>query len=69
MKSVLLFLDDIFFLLGLVSFVVASYLVNPALGTYTLGVAFFIAAIFSAMTFDKMKAAEIIKRFQKKKGK
>ena len=46
-RPVIPFLDDILVFLGLVSFIVASYLVNAVLGTYVLGIAFFVAAIFA----------------------
>lgn len=41
------FLDDILMFCGLVSMIIASYLVNAILGTYVLGIAFFVAAFIT----------------------
>lgn len=45
MKILLRFLDDILFLLGLIAFVTASYMVKAVLGTYVLGIAFVVLAL------------------------
>jgi len=66
-KHTLPFLDDIFFTLGLITFVSASYLVNAVLGTYVLGIAFFVAAFFSGTALRSPAVQQIIGKFQRKK--
>lgn len=67
MKRLIPFLDDILVLFGLVSFIVASYLVNAVLGTYVLGIAFFIAAIFAGVALRNPIIQQFISKFQKRK--
>lgn len=67
MKHIIPFLDDILVALGLVSFIVASYLINAVLGTYVLGIAFFIAAFFMGVALRSPVIQQIISKFQKRK--
>ena len=55
MKKIISFLDDILFLLGLIAFVTASYMVNAVLGTYVLGAAFIIAAILAGNGINRLR--------------
>ena len=55
MKKILSFLDDILFLLGLIAFVTASYMVTTVLGTYVLGAAFVIAALLTGDSINKLR--------------
>lgn len=61
------FLDDILVFCGLVSFIVASYLINAILGTYVLGIAFFIAAFFAGIALRNPVIQQFISKFQKRK--
>lgn len=61
------FIDDILVFFGLISFIVASYMVNAILGTYVLGIAFFIAAFFAAMALKDTKVQQFINKFQRRK--
>ena len=54
MKKTISFIDDILFLLGLIAFVTASYMVNAVLGTYILGAAFIIAALLAGNGINKI---------------
>lgn len=54
MKNIIKYLDDILLLLGLISFVTASYMVNAVLGTYILGAAFVIAALIAGNGINKL---------------
>jgi hypothetical protein len=67
MKHLIAFLDDFFVLLGLVSVVTASYLINAIVGTYTLGAAFFIAALFAGIWLKSPTAVKLMKKLQKRK--
>jgi len=67
LKQTIPFLDDIFLALGLISFVVASYLVNAVLGTYVLGIAFFVAAFFAGTALRSPAMQQVIGKFQRKK--
>jgi hypothetical protein len=67
MKLLIPYLDDILLLLGLVAIITASYLLNAILGTYILGVAFFIAAFFAGEWLKSPIAQQIISKFQKRK--
>ena len=55
MKILINFLDDILLLLGLISFVTASYMVSAVLGTYVLGAAFIIAAFLTGSGINKLR--------------
>ena len=66
-KYMVPFLDDIFLALGLISFIVASYLVNAVLGTYVLGIAFLVAAFFAGMALRSPAVQQVIGKFQRKK--
>ena len=55
MKKIINFLDDILFLLGLITFVTASYMVNAVLGTYVLGAAFVIAALLAGNGINRLR--------------
>ena len=55
MKSILKYLDDILFLLGLITFVTASYMVNAVVGTYVLGAAFVIAALLAGNGINRIR--------------
>lgn len=55
MKRISLFLDDILFILGLIAFVTASYMVNAVLGTYVLGAAFVVAAFLVGNGINKLR--------------
>lgn len=54
MKKIAGFLDDILFLLGLIAFVSASYMVNAVLGTYVLGAAFIVASLLAGTGINKL---------------
>lgn len=64
-KKIIPFLDDILVFLGLISFIVASYLVNAILGTYVLGIAFFVAAFFVGAAMRTPMLQEIIGKILK----
>jgi len=55
MKIFIQYLDDILFLLGLIGFVTASYMVNAVLGTYVLGVAFVVAALLAGNGINRFR--------------
>lgn len=59
-------LDDIFVTCALISFIIASYLINAILGTYILGVAFLIAAFFAGEWLKSSIAQQIISKFKRK---
>jgi len=67
LQKLILYLDDIFILLGIAAIVTASYLVNAIVGTYVLGIAFFIAAIFAGMVLKSPALQKIISEIQKRK--
>ncbi|WP_407310945.1 hypothetical protein [Desulfosporosinus sp. SB140] len=67
MKHLIPFLDDILVFLGLISFIIASYLVNAVLGTYVLGIAFFIAAFMTGIALRSPAMNQFFDRFQKKR--
>ena len=67
MKHIIPFLDDILVVFGLISFIVASYLINAVLGTYVLGIAFFIAAFFMGVALRSPMIQHVISKFQKRK--
>lgn len=54
LKGLFFFLDDILVVCALVCFVVASYMVNAVLGTYVLGTAFFVAAVFAGRALESL---------------
>ena len=66
-KRIIPFLDDILVFFGLISCIVASYLVNAILGTYVLGIAFFIAAFFAGVALRSPVIQQFISKFQKRK--
>jgi hypothetical protein len=66
-KIIMPFLDDILVACGLISFIVASYLVNPVLGTYVLGIAFFVTALFIGVALHNLELPASIARFRGKK--
>lgn len=53
-RSLVLFLDDILVACALACFIVASYLVNAVLGTYILGAAFLVAAVFAGRALESL---------------
>lgn len=67
MRRLLPYLDDILVLLGLVSIVTASYFVGAVLGTYVLGIAFLVAALFAGIWLKSPAAVKLIQKFQKRK--
>lgn len=66
-KNLIPFADDILVGCALVSFVVASYLVNAVLGTYVLGIAFFVAAVFAAQALGSPWAAKLLNGLKRKR--
>lgn len=60
------YLDDIFFALALISFVVASYLVCPVLGTYVLGGALLAAACWAGKWLQSPVAKAILMKIRRK---
>ncbi len=58
MKKIISFLDDVLFLLGLIAFVTASYMVNAVLGTYVLGAAFIVAALLAGNGINKFRKGQ-----------
>ena len=67
LQKLILYLDDIFILLGIAAIVTASYLVSAILGTYVLGIAFFVAAIFAGIALKNPALEKIISEIQKRK--
>jgi hypothetical protein len=63
----LLYADDALFFLGLVSIVIASYLVNVILGTYVLGVAFLVSAFFAGKWLRSPMAQTVLDKFRERK--
>ncbi len=61
------FLDDILAMLGLAAMVTASYLVNAVLGTYVLGIAFFVSAAFAGIALKSPAVQEVLSKFSKRK--
>lgn len=59
-------LDDILLLLGLISIVTASYMVNAILGTYILGVAFFVAAFFAGVALKSEGIQKFILKHERR---
>lgn len=55
MKKILNYLDDILLILGLISIVTASYMVNAVLGTYILGAAFIVLAFLAGNGINKLR--------------
>jgi hypothetical protein len=66
-KLILPHLDDIFIIYGLISVVVASYLINAILGTYILGVAFFILAFITGKALQNPMIQQVIEKFLKRR--
>jgi hypothetical protein len=67
MKYLISFLDDILIAFGLISMIIASYMVNAILGTYVLGIAFFIIAFFIGVALRSPMIQQVIGKFQKRK--
>lgn len=59
------FLDDILVACALIIFVTASYMVNAVLGTYVLGIAFLVAAVFAGVWLKSPMAQLIISNIQR----
>lgn len=66
-KIIMPFLDDILVACGLICFIIASYLVSAILGTYVLGIAFFVAAVFAGMALHNPNLLKIIAQLRGRK--
>lgn len=66
-RLIIPYLDDIFVACALISFVTASYMINAVLGTYVLGAAFLVAAIFAGQWMKSPAAQKILSKIQKRK--
>lgn len=66
MRMIMPFLDDILMFCGLVSMIIASYLVNAVLGTYVLGIAFFIAAFLVGSAMRTPMIQQFINKLPKR---
>jgi hypothetical protein len=63
LKLILPHLDDIFVICGLIAVIIASYLINAILGTYILGVAFFVLAIITGKALQNPLIQKVIEKF------
>jgi hypothetical protein len=66
LKKLIPFLDDMLVTCGLVSFIIASYLVSAVLGTYVLGIAFFVVTVFAGIALHNPKLSMIFTKFRRK---
>lgn len=60
------YLDDVLIVCALASFTTASYLINAVAGTYTLGAAFLVAAVFAGRWMQSPAAQKIIGKLKRK---